>query len=128
MSPVRTTTRSFWGRHSRLFSSRLVLPEPGELMRLRQRMPCSLNRARRPAAMRSFSLRTFFSIGIRSIFLHLPIGQFQLIAAQALAAQASATGALEKIILHAEFSAAIQTAMPARANLNFQPQRLKFGF
>src|ERR1022692_3124002 len=111
MSPVRIATRSFCGRLSRAFSSKLVLPEPGELIRLRQRDPCSPNRARRPAARRSFSFRTFFSNGNRSIFFPLQIGQFQFIATKAFAAQASAAGTLEIVVLHAELGAAIPTVM-----------------
>src|ERR1039458_868702 len=120
MSPVRTTTRSFRRKLSRVFSSRLVFPEPGELMKLRVRIPCSTNRARSPAAMRSFSLRTFFSSGTRSIFFHLQIGKFQFSAAETFAAQTSAVGTLEIVVLHAKLGATIQDRKSTRTKLDVQ--------
>src|SRR5271167_1804416 len=83
MSPVRTATRSWRSKLSRVRSSRLVFPEPGELIRFRHRILCSAKRARKPAATRSFSLKTLRSSGTRSIF-DLQIGEFEFVASQEL--------------------------------------------
>src|SRR5208337_225086 len=79
MSPVSTATRRVGAKASRVRSSRLVLPAPGELIRFKQRTPCSAKRARSSSAMRPFSFKTLRSRGTRSIF-DLQIGKFQFIA------------------------------------------------
>src|ERR1035438_5152691 len=66
MSPVRTATRRAGSKPSRVRSSSAVFPEPGELIRFRQNVPFRRKRSRRPAAMRSFSFRTFRSRGTRT--------------------------------------------------------------
>src|SRR5213592_4796856 len=65
MSPVRTATRSPGANDSRVRSSRLVFPAPGELTRFKQRIPYWSKRARSSAAIRSFSFRTLPSRGTR---------------------------------------------------------------
>src|ERR1035437_6384623 len=79
MSPVRTATRSPGAKLSNVLSSRLVLPEPGELIRFRQRTSCSAKRARSSAAIRSFSFRIFPSSGIRFVIVSLRVSKTRLI-------------------------------------------------
>src|SRR5215469_10492901 len=120
MSPVSTATRSLGGRASSVFSSNVVFPEPGELIRFKQSTLFPRNRSRRSAAMRSFSLRTFFSSGTRFIFLQLEISNFQLVSADAVVARAP-TGRAAKIkVFHTEFRSTIQAAMTAWTELNLQ--------
>src|SRR5437868_7356557 len=127
MSPVRTTTRSVLGKVSSVRSSRLVLPEPGELIRFRQRIPCSRKRSRNSVAIRSFSLRTFFSRGTRFIFVYLHVGQLQFVAADAFTREASALRTLEVIVADGKFSRAVQTLMPSLAGFDreFQPLHVR---
>src|SRR5215469_7838798 len=84
MSPVRTAARVSFGRDSRVLSSKVVLPEPGELIRLRHKVPLSPNRSRSLAAIRSFSLRIFFSSGSRLMLLHFQVDQLQLVSTEEL--------------------------------------------
>src|SRR5208282_2331684 len=124
MSPVKTATRSCFGRVPRVRSKRLVLPEPGELMRFRQRMPCASKRARNSAAMRSFSLSTFRSNGTRSIFFHLQIRQLQLITTDACGLQAGALRTARIVIAHDKLTSAELTTMATRTDLDSQFKRL----
>src|ERR1017187_3026707 len=89
MSPVRTATRSLRSKLSRVRSSRLVFPDPGELIRLRHRILRSAKRARKPVAMRSFSLKTLRSSCTRSIF-DLQVGELEFVAPQELRLRHSA--------------------------------------
>ncbi len=57
ITPGRAALRS--RRSSRVFSSSVVFPQPGEPMRLRTSSRCSANRFRFIAAMRSLASRTF---------------------------------------------------------------------
>src|SRR6266496_1890251 len=132
MSPVSTATRSARGRLSSVFSKRLVLPDPGALIRFRQRVPCSRKRSRNPPAMRSFSLRIFFSSGTRFMFLHFAlfhfkICEFKLVSADALCALFAALRALDLVAGHVKFSAARATALPPRTQCNPQFQKLEIG-
>src|SRR5215469_11451574 len=127
MSPVSTATRSPRGQASKVLSSRLVLPEPGALIKLRHSTPCSRKRSRSSAARRSFSLRTFFSSGTRFILLQLQVCQFQLFAAYALVTRAAAMRTLKIKIFHQELGRAVEAAMAARAGFNFQFEPLQFG-
>ena len=63
----------------------MVLPEPGELIRFTASVPLSLKASRNRAAIRSFSLSTFFSIDTLSIgvLFQFEIGQLQFIAPDA---------------------------------------------
>src|SRR5437667_11678877 len=126
MSPVSTATRSLRGKASNVFSSRLVLPDPGELIRLTTSTSFSRKRSRSSAAIRSFSLRTFFSSGTRLMLLQLQICQFQLFPADALVARAAALRAAEVVVLHIELSSAVKTAVTARTDLDFQVHALQF--
>src|SRR5689334_3447139 len=125
MSPVRTATRSSRGNAARVFSSSVVFPEPGELIRLTTRTLFSRKRSRNSAATRSFSLRTFFSSGTRFILLQLDIGQLQFFSADALVAIGATSRANENEVFHVELRATLQTTMPARTKLNFEFQPLK---
>src|SRR6185437_10547269 len=100
MSPVRTATRSSRGSASSVFSSSVVFPDPGELIRLTTSTLFSRNRSRNSAAIRSFSLRTFLSSGTRFILLQLDVGQLQLFSADTLVAIGPASRAIEDEILH----------------------------
>src|ERR1039457_7581818 len=120
MSPVKTATRSRLGRVSSVRSSRLVLPEPGELMMFRHKTPCSRNRARNSAASRSFSLSTFRSNGTRSILFHLQIGQHQLISTDACSFQARALRTARIVVAHHKLTPADLTTMAAGTNLDPQ--------
>src|SRR5579863_6428036 len=81
-SPVRTAACVCAGSSSRVFSSSAVLPAPGELMKFSTSVPAESKDSRSRAAMRSFSLRTFFSMVIRSIvhLLKFDIGQVESVA------------------------------------------------
>src|SRR6185312_7834116 len=115
MSPVSTATRSLRGSASSVFSSSVVFPDPGELIRLTTSTSFSRNRSRSLAAIRSFSLRTFFSSGTRFILLQLDVGQLQFFSADTLVALGAASRAIENEVLHVELGATIETTMPARA-------------
>src|SRR5215469_11384983 len=127
MSPVSTATRSARGQASKVLSSRLVLPEPGELIKLRHSTPYSRKRSRNWAARRSFSLRTFFSRGTRFMLFQLQECQFEFFAAYALVTRAAAVRALKSKIFHQELGRAVEAAVAARTGLNFQLQPLEFG-
>src|ERR1017187_3009004 len=120
ISPVNTATRSCRGRVSRVRSRRLVLPEPGELMRFRHKTPCSLNRARNSAAMRSFSLSTFCSSGTRFILFHLQIGQLQLISTDVCGFQARALRTVRIVVAHDEITSADLTTIAEGTGLDPQ--------
>src|SRR5579864_7489733 len=126
MSPVRTATRSARGKASRVFSSKVVFPEPGELIKFRHSTPFCRKRSRSPAASRSFSLSTFFSSGTRFMLLQLQVRHLQFVAADALVARASAFCAAKIEIFHIELGATVQAAVPARTKLNLQFQALEF--
>src|SRR5579863_87913 len=85
MSPVRTAARVPAGSISRVFSSNRVLPEPGELIKFSASVPLSRHASRSRAAIRSFSLKTFFSIATLVIFdlFHFQIRELKLVAAGA---------------------------------------------
>src|SRR5215469_16483413 len=127
MSPVSTATRSPRGHARKVLSSRLVLPEPGALIKLRHSTPCSRKRSRNSAAWRSFSPRTFFSSATRFMLGQLQKCQFQLIAAYALATGAAALRTRKIKIFHHELGRAVEAAMAARASFNFQLEPLEFG-
>src|SRR6266496_1490027 len=127
MSPVSTAMRSVRGRVSSVFSSRLVLPDPGALIRFRQRVPCSRKRSRRSPAIRSFSLRIFFSSGTRLMFLHLQVNQLQLVSADAFRALVTALRASKLVTDHVEFRVTSETTLPPWAKFNFQFQSFNIG-
>src|SRR5579864_6444586 len=120
MSPVRTATRSARGKASSVFSSSVVFPEPGELIRFKQSTPFWRKRSRSSAARRSFSLRTFFSSGTRFMFLQLQVSHLQLVSADAFVARALTFCAAKVEILHIEFSSTVEAAVPAGTEFNFQ--------
>src|SRR6185437_6337726 len=125
MSPVSTATRSLRGSASSVFSSSVVFPDPGELIRLTTSTLVSRKRSRSSAAMRSFALRTFFSSGTRFILLQLDVGQLQFFSADTLVAIGATSRAIEDKVLHFELGATIETTMPPRAKLDFEFQPLK---
>src|SRR5579872_3807809 len=127
MSPVNTATRSCRGKDSRVRSRRLVLPEPGELIRFRHNTPCSWNCARRLAATRSFSLSTFRSNGTRSILFHLQISQFQFVSTDARGFKARALRTARIVIAHDELACAELTTMAPGTNFNSQFKRRQIG-
>src|SRR5215467_5227128 len=127
MSPVSTATRSARGQASKVLSSRLVLPEPGELIKLRHSTPYSRKRSRSSAAWRSFSLRTFFSRGTRFMLFQLQECQFQLFAAYALVTRAAAVRTCKIKIFHQELGRAVEAAVTTRTGFNFELQPREFG-
>src|SRR5579864_341300 len=127
MSPVSTATFASFGNSANVRSSRLVLPEPGELIRFTQKTSFSRKRSRNDAASRSFSLRTFCSNGTRFMIIDLHVSQFQLIAADALRTQRPARRTLKFIIRDVEFIAAVLATVPSPTNLNLELQALEIG-
>src|SRR5581483_11254518 len=91
-------TRSVRGKASRVFSIKVVLPEPGELIRFTTSMLFSRKRLRNSAATRSFSLKTFFSSGTRFILLQLYVGELQFFSTNTLAAVGSTLRTVENKI------------------------------
>src|SRR5271155_5624148 len=125
MSPVRTATRSRRSKLSRVHSSRRVFPDPGELIKFRHRILSTAKRALKPAAMRSFSLKTLRSSSTRSIF-DLQIGELQFVASQELRIPHAAVRTC-RISLRCSIGAPTgSTLITARAVFNFECQRLKF--
>src|SRR6185437_3890205 len=125
MSPVRTATRSVRGRASSVFSSNVVFPEPGELIKFTTRTSFCRKRSRNSAATRSFSLKTFFSSGTRFILLQLYVGELQFFPANALVAVGSTLRTVENEIFDFELGCAVQAAVTASAKLNIQCQPLE---
>src|SRR6185369_16994008 len=126
MSPVSTAARCVFGKASKVRSSRVVLPEPGELIRFTQKTPCSRKRSRSPAANRSFSFRTLRSSGTRFIFFDLHVRQFQLVSTDTLRDRVSAGRASKFIIMHSEFGPT-HAPVTAFALFNVQLQSVEFG-
>src|SRR5438477_10331355 len=126
MSPVRTATRSARGRASSVFSSSMVLPDPGELIRFRQSTPFCRKRSRNSAAMRSFSPRTFFSSTTRFMLLQLQIGELDLVSADAFVVRALASGAAEIKIFDIELSSTVQATVTTRTNFDLEPHAFEF--
>src|SRR6185437_1478272 len=110
MSPVRTATRSVRGRAPSVFSSNVVFPEPGELIKFTTSTLFSRKRSRKSAATRSFSLKTFFSSGTRFILLQLYVGELQFFPANALVAVGSTLRTVENEIFDFELGCAVQAA------------------
>src|SRR6266576_1225769 len=127
MSPVRTATRASWGSISRVRSRRLVLPEPGELIRFTHSTPHSRKRSRKMVAIRSFSLSTFCSSGTRFMFFDLQVNQFQLVSANAFGRYLAALRALKVVLANREFVLTSSAAVTARAEFDLQLQAVQFG-
>src|SRR6266536_5312524 len=121
-------TRSEPGRRSRVFSSRVVLPDPGELIRFTTSTRCSRKRSRNSAATRAFSFRTFPSIGTRFIFFHLQIGKLQFVPADDLGVSAAAGGTEQVEIADLELAGTLAAAAERRAVLDVEREALHFGF
>src|SRR5581483_6740474 len=115
-------TRSVRGKASRVFSIKVVLPEPGELIRFTTSMLFSRKRLRNSAATRSFSLKTFFSSGTRFILLQLYVGELQFFSTNTLAAVGSTLRTVENKILDFKLGSALEAAMTARAKLDVEFQ------
>src|SRR5450631_305979 len=125
MSPVRTATRSDFGINSSVRSRRLVLPDPGELMRLTHRIPCSWNRSRNPDAMRAFSLSTFCPSSTRCIFLHLHKCEIEFVSPNAVAAHTLAVRTLQVVVQDRKVQPAIPAFPLSRTGFDFKEDRLE---
>src|ERR1700741_5313617 len=100
---------------SRVFSNNLVLPEPGELIRFRQSVPCRRNRSRSSAAIRSFSFKILLSSSTWFMLLDLDIREFQLISADELRLLLAALRAAKIVVSHGKLGTANRTAMASSA-------------
>src|SRR5208283_2648341 len=123
MSPVSTATRVSGGKPSRVLSSRVVLPEPGELTRLMQRTWFAAKRSRRESAMRWFSLRTLDCKGTCvMVFFHFQVVQFQFVATGERGLRTLAGGAFVLEIPNTEQVTASQATLAARHRCDLQFQ------
>src|SRR5450631_1893812 len=127
MSPVKTATRSDLESNSSVRSRRLVLPDPGELMRLTHRIPCSWNRSRNPDAMRAFSLSTFCPNSTRCIFLYLHKSEIQFVSPNTIAVHTLAVRALQVIVPDHKLQPAVPAFPLSRTGFDFKKNRLELG-
>src|SRR5579872_5585071 len=126
MSPVSTQTRVAGSKLASVRSNRAVLPEPGALIKLRHKTPCSRYRSRSDSAIIWFSLSTFDFRFTRSIGLHLQIIEIQFVSTRQPGVAAGACRTDWVIVNNGKIVPAVPTLATLRTGSNVELQTLPF--